>query len=70
MTANEALDQYLSSLSPKERNAKSRDIRAYCRISSSVLYDWRCGRTRIPWFLRDKITEALGLDIFESSQND
>lgn len=64
MTANEALDNYLNSLNPKERIAKSRDIRALCRISRFILCDWRRGRTQIPWFLRDKITEAIGENIF------
>lgn len=66
MTANEALDNYLSSLGPRERIAKSRDIRAFCRISTSVLCFWRRGRTHIPWYFRDKITEVLGKNIFEN----
>lgn len=65
MTANEALDKYMSSLTPRERIAKSRDIRAVCRVSTSVLCFWRSGRTRIPWFLLDKITEAIGENIFD-----
>lgn len=64
MTANYALDKYLNSLEPKERIAKSRDIRTLCRISRYVLCDWRRGRTTIPWFFRDKITEAVGENIF------
>lgn len=69
MTANEALDNYLNSLDPKERIAKSRDIRALCQISRFVLCYWRCGRTQIPWSLRDKITEAIGENIFEKFTN-
>lgn len=65
MTANEALDNYLSSLGPKERIAKSRDIRALCKISKFVLCFWRRGRTQIPWYLLDKITEAIGENIFD-----
>lgn len=65
MTANEALDNYLSSLDPKERIAKSRDIRALCQISKFVLCFWRRGRTQIPWYLLDKITEAIGENIFD-----
>lgn len=64
MTANEALDKYLGSLSPKARIAKSRDIREMCRITKSVLCAWRRGRTRIHWAFRDKITEALDKNIF------
>ena len=66
MTANNALDKYLSSLEPNERAAKSRDIRALCQISRYVLSDWRRGRTQIPWFFRDKITEAVGENIFSN----
>ena len=65
MTANEALDSYMKSLEPKERVAKSRDIRAFCRISTSVLCDWRRGRTQISWIFQDKITEILGENIFK-----
>lgn len=64
MTANEALDNYLSSLSPKERIAKSRDIREICKKSRFVLCDWRRGRTNIDLAWRDKITEAIGKNIF------
>ncbi|MDE6222591.1 MAG: hypothetical protein K2M49_02750 [Muribaculaceae bacterium] len=69
MTANEALDLYLCSLDSKERAAKSRDIRALCQKSRSVLYDWRKGRSRIESFWRDKITEAIGKDIFVNVTN-
>lgn len=64
MTANHALDKYLSALKPTERVAKSRDIRTFCRISRYVLSDWRRGRTQIPCNFRDKITEAVGENIF------
>ncbi|WP_439711450.1 hypothetical protein [Duncaniella muris] len=69
MTANEALDNYLNSLSPKERAAKSRDIRVLCRKSRSVLYDWRKGRSQIDIAWQDKITEAIGENIFENVTN-
>ncbi len=69
MTANEALDNYLGSLNPKERIAKSRDIRILCRKSRSVLSDWRKGRTKITWIWRDKISEAIGKNIFENVSN-
>lgn len=64
MTANEALDSYLRSLPPRQRIAKSRDIRTLCQISRFVLCYWRCGRTQIPWYFLDKITEAVGENIF------
>lgn len=69
MTANEALDNYLSSLEPKERAAKSRDIRSLCQKSRSVLYDWRKGRSHIEIVWRDKITEAIGENIFVNVTN-
>ncbi len=69
MTANEALDIYLSSLNSKERAAKSRDIRALCQKSRSVLYDWRKGRSQIEVVWRDKITEAIGENIFANVTN-
>ncbi len=69
MTANEALDAYLRSLGPKERAAKSRDIRALCQKTRSVLYDWRKGRSQIDIAWRDKITEAIGENIFTNITN-
>ncbi len=69
MTANEALDAYLRSLDPKERAAKSRDIRSLCQKSRSVLYDWRKGRSQIEVVWLDKITEAVGENIFENVTN-
>lgn len=69
MTANEALDQYMSSLDNKSRIAKSRDIRVLCQISASVLCFWRKGRTPIPWYMLDKITDAIGENIFENIGN-
>ncbi len=64
MTANEALDNYLRSLPNRERIAKSRDIREICKKSRFVLSDWRRGRTCIDLAWRDKISEALGKNIF------
>ena len=69
MTANEALDNYLNSLNHKERAAKSRDIRVLCQKSRSVLYDWRKGRSQIDIAWQDKITEAIGENIFENVTN-
>lgn len=69
MTPNEALDSYLSSLPPKERIAKSRDIREICQKSKYVLCFWRRGRTKIDIAWRDKITEALGKNIFADCES-
>lgn len=64
MTPNEALDSYLRSLSPRERIAKSRDIREVCQKTNAVLYDWRHGRSNIDIAWQAKITEAIGENIF------
>lgn len=69
MTANDVLDSYMSSLPSSERIAKSRDIRALCHVSTSVLSDWRRKRTPIPWYFIDKITAAIGENIFENVAN-
>lgn len=69
MTANEALDNYLRSLPNRERIAKSRDIREICQKSRFVLSDWRRGRTPIDIAWRDKITEALGENIFANCES-
>lgn len=63
MTPNEALDQYLRSLSRKERVAKSRDIRETLGISRFVLSDWRSGRTKLSPVYFDKIMEIVGVDL-------
>ena len=63
MTTNQSLDKYLSSLSGAERIAKSRDIRIVLGISTSVLSDWRRGRTKLhPVFLRE-ISDIVGVDL-------
>lgn len=69
MTANEALDNYLKSLSPRERAAKSRDIRFFCQKTRFVLCDWRKGRSKIDIAWQAKITEAIGENIFENITN-
>ena len=63
MTTNQSLDQYLSSLSNAERIAKSRDIRALLNISTSVLSDWRRGRTRLRTAILREISEIVGVDL-------
>lgn len=70
MTANEAFDNYMSSLSSKERIAKSRDLRELGQISKSVITNWRRGRTPIDVAWRGKISEIIGKKIFENSQID
>jgi len=69
MTANEAFDNYMRSLSNKERIAKSRDLREICKKSVFVISDWRRGRTQIDLAWRDKISEVLGKDIFADCES-
>lgn len=64
MTANEALNNYLSSLSPRVRIAKSRDIRTLCDIKSWNLSDWKKGRVKISPQMQHKISEIVGENIF------
>ena len=66
MTASESLRSYLASLTPRARAAKSRDIRTLCQKSRSVLYNWCHGRSKIDLAWRDKITQAIGENIFEN----
>lgn len=69
MTANEALDNYFKTLSPKERIAKSRDIRGFCKKSLCVLSDWRRGRSAISLECQAKITDILGINLFENIES-
>lgn len=66
MTANEALDKYLSSLSNRERIAKTRDLREILGISRFVLCNWRTGRSKILPIYIDKIKEIIGIDIMDN----
>lgn len=66
MTANEALANYLESLPTRERALKKRDIRIHCRKSTDVLYDWLHGRSKIDIAWQAKITEALGINVFQN----
>lgn len=63
MTANQALDQYLSALSRRDRVAKSRDIREELGITRDVLSNWRRGKTELRPVSLDKISEILGVDL-------
>lgn len=64
MTANEALDNHLSSLPYLECAKKSKEIRDTFEISIFTFSFWRRGRTRIPPFYRPEISRILGKDIF------
>lgn len=69
MSANEILDNYLSSLPPRERIAKSRDLRQIGGIESYTLSDWRRGRVKISAAWQSKISEIIGEDIFTNVAN-
>lgn len=63
MTTNQALDQYLSTLSRRDLIAKSRDIREELGITRDVLSNWRRGRTELRPVFLDKISEILGVNL-------
>lgn len=63
MTTNQALDQYLSTLSRRDLIAKSRDIREKLGITRDVLSNWRRGKTKLRLVFLDKISEILGVDL-------
>lgn len=69
MTANEALHNYLCSLPPRERIAKSRDIRELGRIEQYQLSNWRRGRAKINPQWQRKLSEIIGEDIFADVDN-
>lgn len=69
MTPNEAFDNYMSSLVPRERIAKSRDLRRIGGLTPYNLCDWRTGRSRIPVAWQRKISEIVGEDVFKNVGN-
>lgn len=69
MTANEALDSYLKSLTSAQRFQISREICASCYIRRHIMYNWRHGLSKIPLLARDKINEIVGRNIFTNVDN-
>lgn len=64
MTPNEAFDYYMSSLSPRERIAKSRDLTEIGKLEKYTISDWRRGRAKIPIAWQHKISEIVGVNVF------
>lgn len=65
MTANEAFLNYMSALPPRERIAKSRDLRKLGHLENYHLTNWRRGRARINVAWQRKISEIVGADVFK-----
>lgn len=65
MTASESFRAYIDGLDSRTRRLILREIRAQCdNASITVIYNWRCGKTRIRQSYRDKITSIIHEDIF------
>lgn len=69
MTANEALNNYLSSLPYLVSAQKAKEMQLKFSISEDVVSHWRRGRTKIPPFYRPEISKILGVDIFTDVAN-
>lgn len=63
MTRNEALAEYLGSLSSHERRAKMRDIKEKLDVSRDVVYNWIAGRTQINRVFFDEISKIVAVDL-------
>lgn len=66
MTANQALDTYLSSLPKAERIDLTAKLREYLGVSVYVFCYWRRSRTPIKPIYRREIANFIGKDIFEN----
>lgn len=66
MTANQALDSYLSALPDEERIDLAAKLREYLSVSSFVFSNWRRSKTKIKPIYRREIANFIGKDIFEN----
>lgn len=69
MEYNLAFAKYIRSLSSRERIAKLRDIRQGLNKSPSVVLNWRLGRTELNQSCFDKISEIVGVDLYNYVDN-
>lgn len=69
MEYNLAFKKYIRSLSSRERIAKLRDIRQGLKKSPSVVLNWRLGRTVLDQSCFDKISEIVGVDLYNYVDN-
>ena len=69
MNYNLAFKKYIRSLSSRERIAKLRDIRQGLNKSPSVVLNWRLGRTELNKSCFDKISEIVGVDLYNYVYN-
>lgn len=65
MTANQALLNYLSSLTPAMRKIKVQDICDVCGVTPTVLFNWYRSRTPLKRAYLPAIEQAIGESIFE-----
>lgn len=66
MTANQALDGYLSSLPDEERIELVAQLREFLGVSIHVFCNWRRSRTPIKPVYRREITNFIGKDLFQN----
>ena len=69
MEYNLAFKKYIRSLSSRERIAKLRDIRHGLDKTPQVVINWRLGRTALDQSCFDKISEIVGVDLYNYVDN-
>lgn len=68
-----ALRAYFDRLPRKEASALASQLAEGCKVTRYTVFNWKYGVCRIPELAKDKITEILGQQIFDSlefPQND
>lgn len=65
MTANQALDTYLSGLPDEERIDLAAKLREHLDVSVFVFSNWRRSKTKIKLIYRREIAKFIGKDIFQ-----
>lgn len=68
MTPNEAFKNYLESLPYVDRLLKMQEIKRVCKKTPTVISSWKNGRTKIDIAWQDKITQAIGENIFTNTE--
>lgn len=69
MKYNLAFSKYIRSLSSRERIAKLRDISRGLGKTRYVVLNWRLGRTALDQSCFDKISEIVGVDLYDYVDN-
>ncbi len=65
MTANQALDTYLSQLQGEQRIELVKKLREELCVTEFVFSNWRRSKTRIKPIYKREIVKIIGQDIFE-----